>query len=74
MTASPELQAVDKDAARVCRGYAIEGEVAFVLRTTGHQAKPFKVIGPADDRRKIAAFLRAVASDIERGADIVLIG
>jgi hypothetical protein len=67
---SPELQQVDQDAARVCRGYAIEGECAYVVRTTGNTVRPIRIIGPARDAKTIAAFLREAANAIDRGADI----
>lgn len=64
MIVSPELQEIDAQAGRLCRGYAIEGEVALVIRTTGDRVAPVRVIGQAHDREKLARLLRLAAEAI----------
>jgi L-lactate utilization protein LutB len=62
---SPELQEIDAKAAHVVKGYAIEGEVALVIRTSSDEAEPVHVIAPALDRNKMAQLLRNAAKALE---------
>lgn len=65
MIVSPELQEIDQQAARLVRGYSIEGEVALVIRSTDDPIEPIRVIAPALDRRKLAQLLRNAAAVLE---------
>lgn len=65
MIVSPELQEIDQRAGHLCRGYAIEGEVALVIRTTGDAIAPVRVIGQAHDRNKLAHLLRLAAQALD---------